>query len=182
MHHYTSLDILSKLYYSKIRLSCDLFLAIDSIMMIKFKFNRKSLMGWGYEMTIKQGVIFVAQLVVLWAIHIICSWVVDWLSLPIPGNVLGMIVLFLLLMTGMVKLEWIHDAASFLLKHLVFFFIPITVGVMTLGDLFLESGFILMLVLIISGAFGMMVTGWTTQLLAKRQKGLTKHESSYHDF
>lgn len=81
-----------------------------------------------------------------------------------------MILLFILLLTGVIKLEWIDEASSFLLRHLVFFFIPITVGIMTLGAIFLKNGFLLIFILIVSGSFGMIVTGALSQYLAKKKE------------
>lgn len=109
------------------------------------------------------------QLFILWLLYIVSTWIVEWLKLPIPGNVLGMMILFVLLLTGVMKLTWIEEAASFLLKHLLFFFIPITVGMMTLGSVLLENGMILMSILVISSIVGMIVTGASAQIVAKKK-------------
>lgn len=114
--------------------------------------------------------IFILQLFVLWLLNELGLIIVQWLHLPIPGNVLGMMLLFILLLTGVIKLNWIDQASSFLLKHLVFFFIPITVGIMTLGPMFLRNGLSLIVILIISAVLGMVVTGGSAQLLAKKRE------------
>lgn len=46
------------------------------------------------------------------------------IRLPIPGNVIGMVILFVCLSTGIIKLEMINEISKFLLEHLAFFFIP----------------------------------------------------------
>lgn len=51
-------------------------------------------------------------------------------SLPIPGQVLGMVALLVALHRGWVKLEWIKDAAQLLLSHMMLLFVPVVVGVM----------------------------------------------------
>src|SRR5690625_3440003 len=109
-------------------------------------------------MKLRQLFIFLCQLFILWIINELGNFLVKWLSLPLPGNVLGMIILFVLLLTGVIKLDWIDRASSFLLKHLVFFFIPITVGIMTLGSVFLQHGILIIIILIISTAIGMITT------------------------
>ncbi|WP_425458682.1 CidA/LrgA family protein [Clostridium celatum] len=48
-------------------------------------------------------------------------------NLPIPGNIVGMILLFLLLISNIVKLEKVENLSNFFLDHLAFFFIPATV-------------------------------------------------------
>ena len=121
---------------------------------------------------IKYVIIFITQLFMLWLLNELGSFLVQWLHLPIPGNVLGMILLFILLLTGVIKLEWIDEASSFLLRHLVFFFIPITVGIMTLGAIFLKSGLLLIFILIVSASIGMIITGTLSQYLAKKKEVL----------
>ena len=62
------------------------------------------------------------------------------LQLPLPGNLVGMLMLFALLTSGVIRLEWVEAGASLLVRHLTFFFIPIAVGLMALGDLFVSQG------------------------------------------
>jgi len=119
---------------------------------------------------VKYIFIFILQLFVLWLINELGSLIVQWLHLPIPGNVFGMILLFILLVTGVFKLEWVNEASSFLIKHLVFFFIPITVGMMTLGTILLQNGLSLIVILIVSAVIGMVVTSGMAQLLGKKRE------------
>ncbi len=51
-------------------------------------------------------------------------------GVPMPGNVLGMLMLAGGLATGLVKRRWIEGAAGFLLDHLALFFVPAGVGLM----------------------------------------------------
>lgn len=120
-------------------------------------------------MKLKQMFQFLFQLFILLIINELGYFLASLLSLSLPGNVLGMIILFLLLLTGVQKLEWIEDASSFLLKHLVFFFIPITVGVMTLGPIILKHGLSIFIILITSAAIGMMSTGQLAQLFLRKR-------------
>ncbi|MBM7583872.1 holin-like protein [Bacillus pakistanensis] len=103
------------------------------------------------------------------------------LDLPIPGNIIGMLLLFILLVTGVVKLEWIFDVSNFLLTHLAFFFVPFAVGVMTFGELFLQSGWTIVLLLLISIFIGMTFTGLTAQLVMKGRKNKDDRESYPHN-
>lgn len=52
-------------------------------------------------------------------------------NLPVPGNVLGMLILFFGLYAGVVKLEMIDRASDFLLDNLAFFFLPAGVSLIT---------------------------------------------------
>jgi holin-like protein len=62
------------------------------------------------------------------------------LQLPIPGNLLGMLLLVALLTSGVVRLAWVEAGVSLLVRHLAFLFIPIAVGLMTFQDLFVRNG------------------------------------------
>lgn len=120
-------------------------------------------------MNIKNVILFLSQLFMLWLINKIGYILVNLLSLPIPGNVFGMLILFVLLLTGVIKLNWIDRASSFLLKHLVFFFIPITVGVMTLGTIFFQHGITIVIILMVSTLIGMISTGHISQLFLRQK-------------
>ena len=50
------------------------------------------------------------------------------LNLPIPGSIVGMILLFVLLTSNIIKVEKVENLANFFLDHLAFFFIPASVG------------------------------------------------------
>ena len=45
-------------------------------------------------------------------------------NLPIPGSVIGLILLFLGLQLGLIHVEMIEDFCEFLLSNMSFFFIP----------------------------------------------------------
>lgn len=121
-------------------------------------------------MKAKTILLFVGQLIILWVINELGYLLTKWLAVPIPGNVMGMIILFLLLWSGLLKLAWIQKATSFLLKHLVFFFIPITVGVMTLRDTLVTHGLSLLFILLFSAAVGMIVTGRFAQFIIRKKE------------
>lgn len=50
------------------------------------------------------------------------------LGVPLPAGVLGLLLLFVALSLGLMKLAWVERAASFLLRHMVLLFVPLTVG------------------------------------------------------
>jgi holin-like protein len=120
---------------------------------------------------------FVLQIFVFIGLNYAGSFVVKLLQLPIPGNVMGMILLFILLITGIIRVEWIEMASTALIKHLSFFFIPISVGLMTLGTVFLNHGLALMIILLASAFIGMAFSGVVAQKLLKRKEGV---QTEYH--
>lgn len=56
------------------------------------------------------------------------------LPFPFPASVIGMVLLFVLLATGLLKLEHVREKADFLLANMAFFFLPAGVSVMNYFD------------------------------------------------
>ncbi|AIQ49817.1 holin [Paenibacillus sp. FSL R7-0273] len=77
------------------------------------------------------------------------------LHLPIPGSIIGMLILFLLLEAGAVRLSWVEVGASWLLAELLLFFIPSAVGVMKYTSL-LEVNGLQVLAVVLVGTFAVM--------------------------
>lgn len=97
-------------------------------------------------------------------------------NIPVPGTILGMIILLLLLITRVLKIERIEKISDVLLEHLTLFFVPSVVGIMNLFDKVKDIWFYLLIILIISTIVVMTVTGLTVQVLDKylvnkRKKG-----------
>lgn len=121
--------------------------------------------------TLKGIAVIPIQLLGLWALNVAGVWVVDKTALPIPGNLVGMVALFGLLALGVVKLSWFEASGSFLIRHLAFFFVPITVGLMNMGTLFATRGIGIIVTLALSAGIGLMLAGWVSQLLFFRKSG-----------
>ncbi|WP_163881910.1 CidA/LrgA family protein [Paenibacillus favisporus] len=92
------------------------------------------------------------------------------LHLPVPGSILGIIVLFLLLESGVVKLEWIEVGADWLLAELLLFFIPAAVGVMKYFSMLESDGVRILLVVIFSTVVVMASSGLTAARIAKHKE------------
>jgi holin-like protein len=93
-------------------------------------------------------------------------------GLPIPGNVIGMLILFFGLYTGIIKLDTIGKISDFLLENLAFFFLPAGVSLITSFTL-LEGKWISILeISILSTVIILVVTGLTVEFVKKslRQK------------
>ncbi|MEG6584234.1 CidA/LrgA family protein [Dendrosporobacter sp. 1207_IL3150] len=107
---------------------------------------------------------FILQTAFLWIIYWSGNQITQMFSLPIPGNVVGMILLFALLMVGIVRIEHVEIASSNLLKHMSFFFIPLAVGLMNWGDLFLQHSLVLTLAVIVSAVITFLTVGYIVQI------------------
>ena len=97
---------------------------------------------------------------------------VCWLSILVekvlpfafPASVIGMILLFICLLTGVLKIEHIQEKADFLLENMAFFFVPAGVSIINYFDV-LESTWIqLVVICVISTVVTFAVTAWSVKL------------------
>lgn len=96
-------------------------------------------------------------------------------NIPIPGTILGMVILLFLMMIRVIKLKTIEHISSILLDNLALFFVPANVGIIVLYDQIKTVWVRLIIVLILSTIIVMSVTGLTVQFLdraiSKQKKG-----------
>ncbi len=93
------------------------------------------------------------------------------LRLPVPGPVVGMVLLMLALRIERARAA-VQAIAELLLAHLSLLFVPVGVGVITHLDLLERSGARLMVAIVVSTWIGMAATG----LVLKRLLGHDERE------
>ncbi|QLI82276.1 CidA/LrgA family protein [Chitinibacter fontanus] len=89
--------------------------------------------------------------------------------LPVPGSVMGMLLLLLLALWRQGFDARVTHFATHLLRYLALLFIPAGVGLMTLSDKIGSQGLALILTMVFSTLITMAVTAWVLQFLLKRQ-------------
>lgn len=92
------------------------------------------------------------------------------LPLPIPASVYGLVMLFIALMTGIVKLRQVEKAADILIELMPLFFVPPGVSLITSwADI---SGLIIpfIITVFVTTVVVMGVTGRVTQAVMRRGK------------
>lgn len=112
------------------------------------------------------------EAIIILGIYLLGELISSVLSLPIPGNILGMIILLALLCTKIIKLEQIETVSNFLLDHLAFFFIPAGVGLMSSVGIIKDTWLKLIIVCILTTIIIIGVTGTIVQLIKKRSKNI----------
>lgn len=92
----------------------------------------------------------------------------QWLNLPLPGTVIGMLLLFLgLFINGEIPKE-LEKLANILLSHLPLLFIPVSVGIMRYFDL-IEKQVVLLFLAISSSTFlTLIISGWIMESRLKK--------------
>lgn len=110
---------------------------------------------------VKKTLAVVWQLLIILFVSLAGDKLAAVFSLPIPGSVVGMLLLFMLLYTGLIKPDYIQEVTGFLLKHMAFFFIPVTVGLMNYWEIFHKQGIVLFASLTISLCIAFIVFRFT---------------------
>ena len=92
------------------------------------------------------------------------------LPLPIPASVYGLVLLVTALMTGIIKLENVEKAATFLIATMSIYFIAPSVSLMTVIADYVDSLLGIVVICCISTILVMVVTGKVSQLIMEKSK------------
>lgn len=80
-------------------------------------------------------------------------------GVPIPGGVLGLLLFYLALSTGLLKAKWVERASTLLLRHMVLLFVPLTVGLIDLGRVLSRQWIAILASLVVSLLAVLLTTG-----------------------
>ena len=92
------------------------------------------------------------------------------LPLPIPASIYGLVLMFLCLMLGVIKLSDVHDTACFLIEIMPIMFIPPAVGLMASWDVIQANLVAYLVIAAVTTIVVMAVSGLVTQAVLKKGK------------
>lgn len=110
------------------------------------------------------------EVLLIFGIYFIGEMAAKGLQLPIPGNLIGMLLLLVLLCTKVIKLEHVETVSTFLLDHLSFFFIPAGVGLMASFHLIQDIWAQILLLCLVTTICTMVLTGVCVQRQLKKEE------------
>lgn len=87
------------------------------------------------------------------------------MGVVIPGNILGMLLIFLALRFKLIKLETVKPASDVLVNNMMLFFVPFAVGLLSYFDFIKEYWIILSVVASVSTLITLFITGFVQQKL-----------------
>lgn len=111
------------------------------------------------------------EVLILFGIYYIGEGIAQFTGVPIPGNLIGMILLLMLLCFRIVKLEQISTISDFLLGHMPFFFIPAGVALMSSFALISDTWIQIFVVCLITTFLTMGVSGKCVQNMMRKKGG-----------
>lgn len=113
---------------------------------------------------------YLKQFLIILTISLIGELLKALLPLPIPASIYGMVILFISLLTGLIKLSAVRDAGMFLIEIMPVMFIPAGVALMSswnvLSPMLIPVAIITVVVLIAV----MAVSGRISQRIIKADK------------
>ena len=118
---------------------------------------------------------YVKQFLIILAISLIGELLKYVLPLPIPASIYGMVILFICLKTGLVKLEDVKDAGKFLIEIMPVMFIPAAVGLLDSWSVLRPTIVPVIVITVLTTIIVMVVTGRVTQNVIR--KGREKEEN-----
>ena len=112
---------------------------------------------------------FFRESILLLSIYFVSEIISKSLNLPVPGSIIGMILLFVLLTSNIIKIEMVENLANFFLDHLAFFFIPASIGLMTSFASLKGSIFKIILLCILTTIIVISVTAIIVQFICNKK-------------
>lgn len=128
--------------------------------------------------------IYIAQVVLQLSLLILIWWlsslIQQALDLPVSAGVIGLLLVFMALLSGLFKLQWIKTGSDFILGELVLLFIPCVVGIIKYKDLLLTQGWQLILSVVIGTFCVMLATAYSVYFGFKLEAHLKHKSQSRH--
>jgi len=105
--------------------------------------------------------------VILLLFQLVGEVIAHGFSLPVPGPVIGMLLLLIYLMVKPDAAQKLAPTANGLLRHLSILFVPAGVGVMLHGQRIADEWLPIVVSLVVSTVLGMVATALTIKWLQK---------------
>ena len=114
---------------------------------------------------------YIKQCLIILVFSLIGEVLKYFLPLPIPASIYGIVLLFIGLMTGVIKLETVKETGTFLIEIMPLMFIPAGVGLMTSWGTLKTIIVPVSIITVITIMTVMLVTGRVSQAIIRKSKG-----------
>ena len=118
----------------------------------------------------KKIVNFILGIVIIFLVEYFSIWVLKLLKIQFPHAVFGIIILFFLLQTKIIKEEWVEEFSNFITKYMILFFIPIFVGVISYKNLILDNLLIILTTIFLTTTLIIVFTGLVVENIIKYKR------------
>ncbi|AOV95776.1 murein hydrolase regulator LrgA [Edwardsiella hoshinae] len=91
-----------------------------------------------------------AQVALYALLFVFSQWLVSRFALPVPANIVGMLLMLALIALRIVPLAWVKAGSRWLLAEMLLFFVPAVVAVMNYAALLMVEGWRIVAVIALS--------------------------------
>ncbi len=92
------------------------------------------------------------------------------LPLPVPASIYGLVLMFVALLTGVLKVEKVRETGKFLIEIMPLMFIPAAAGLIDAWPSLKPVGVPIVVIMVVSTVIVMVLSGWVTQFMMRRKK------------
>jgi len=120
---------------------------------------------------------YLRQIVILLAFSFVGEALSLLIPLPIPGSIYGIVLLFLALETGLLKLSAVKEVSGFLVGIMPVMFVPPAAGLLVSWGVLKSNWLAYVVITLVTTFVVMAVSGLVTQWVIRRgKKGAPEHE------
>ena len=113
---------------------------------------------------------WIKQFGIILAVSFIGELLGNWIPLPIPASIYGIILLFLCLKLHLIPFNAVHETGDFLIEIMPLMFIPAAVGLLESWDIIRPSWIQYILITVSTTFIVMVAAGLVTQAVIRRTK------------
>ena len=113
---------------------------------------------------------YIKQLFVIVGFSLLGELLAAVIPLPVPAAIYGIVLLFLALITGLLKAEQVSETAHYMISIMPIFFVAPTVKLMTYWDIIAPNLVPIVVILLTSTVVVFTVAGLVTQWLRRKEK------------
>lgn len=129
--------------------------------------NNKNMPSRHFYNYIKALFLFIKGFIVIIAFLIIGKLINHFLNIPIPGSIIGLLLLFTALSLKIIDINIVEPASHTLLKYMTLFFVPAGVGLMNYIDILSNNWLAIIISSLISTMIVIICIGLSYQRAVK---------------
>ncbi len=108
------------------------------------------------------------QVLLYAGLFVFAEYLVGWLHLPLPANLVGMMLMLTLILCRVIPLKWVRAGARWLLAEMLLFFVPAVVAVVNYAQLLMVDGWRIFAVIALTCAYFVGASGGAGLAVADR--------------
>ncbi|WP_230352912.1 CidA/LrgA family protein [Lelliottia sp. WAP21] len=116
------------------------------------------------------------QVLLYAALFVFAQYLVTWLHLPLPANLVGMVLMLALILCRILPLSWVRAGARWLLAEMLLFFVPAVVAVVNYTQLLMVDGWRIFAVIGLSTLMVLGATAWVVDKVYRFEISRQNHD------